>query len=135
MNNLFIIIVIVVSFLIGISFAIKRRSLLNKYWLRRCAGREWLKQFPDVRKEDIREFLEAFVDGFAFSSKKRLKFSPDDKVMDIYRSSNPEGGVDALELETFAENLNNKYKFDLSQITNQDITLGEIFKMIIKEKS
>jgi len=80
--------------------------------------------------------LEVFVDGFAFSSKKRLKFNPDDKVMDVYRALSPSPGwPDTLELETFADNLLKKCKIDLSEIIAEDITLGEIFRITRKSGS
>jgi hypothetical protein len=109
---------------------VKRRRRMARYWMRTCTGFEWRRQFRDVPKTEIREFLEQFVDGFAFSSKKRLRFSPADKVMDVYRALYPPGTmVDALELETFAGNLRKKYGIDLAKLWRPDITLGELFAM------
>ncbi len=123
-------IIILLFLAIAIPFEIKRRRRLNKYWSRSCTGRDWKKRFPNVPKKDIRDFLEAFIDGLAFSSKKRLKFNPDDPVMDIYRSLYPTTGwSDALELETFSVNLKKRYGFGLEQVTDHDITLGTIFEM------
>lgn len=120
--------------IVMLPYFLKSRKLLQKYWLRSCTGRDWRRRFPDIPKEDIRDFLEVFVDGFAFSSKKRLKFNPDDKVMDVYRALYPTPGWgDALELETFAINLEKKYGFDLAKAFDQDITLGRIFEMTRKE--
>lgn len=135
MNKLIIIgIIVVISLAIGIPFEVKRRRRLNTYWSRPCTGRDWKRRFPGVPKEEIRDFLEVFVDGFAFSSKKRLKFNPDDKVMDVYRALYPTPGwPDALELETFARNIERKYGFDLAKAFDQDITLGGIFEMIRKK--
>ncbi len=135
MNKLLIIgIIILICIVISIPLEIKRRRRLNRYWLRACTGRDWKRRFPEVSKQDIRDFLEVFVDGFAFSSKKRLKFNPDDKVLDIYRALYPTPGWgDALELETFAINLKKKYGFDLKKVTDQDITLGKIFEMARKK--
>jgi len=87
--------------------------------------------FPNESKDTIREFLEAFVDGFAFKRNERLKFRPNDKVMDVYRALYPtDFGGDSLELETFSANLEDKFNFDLSLVTNNEVTLGELFKMI-----
>ncbi len=60
------------------------RKRLQKYWVRSCTRPEWKKRFPDSSKEQIRAFLAVFVDEFGFSRRKRLKFSPNDKVMDVY---------------------------------------------------
>ena len=83
----------------------------------------------------FRTFLECFVDGFAFDSKKRLKFEPDDKVMDIYSTIYPPKQflpVDALELETFAMNIEGEYKIKFNDVWQEDVTLGEIFSKLRK---
>ena len=109
----------------------KRR--LQRYWDRVCTGAKWRRRFPNSPKEEIRRFLEAFIDGFACKSNQRLKFAPDDKVMDVYRALYPSTGwPDALELETFAKNLKQSYGFDLSQVHDETTTLGQIFEMIKK---
>jgi len=93
-------------------------------------GREWLNKFPDSSKKSIREFLTLFVDAFLFDAKKKLKFKPDDRIMDIYYASYPEKGwADALELEYFAKSLRSKYGIDLYTVKNNAVTLGEIFEM------
>lgn len=107
----------------------KRR--LQRYWDRTCTGANWHSRFPDSPKDEIRKFLQTFVDGFAFKDQQRLKFAPDDKVMDVYRALYPsEGWLDSLEIETFSENLKKEYDFDLATVTNPDITLGQLFEMI-----
>lgn len=109
------------------------RKQMRKYWSRWCTGAEWRKRFPDAPKQAIREFIQQFTDGFALSKKTRLKFSPDDKVMDIYRARNPiKNWPDCLELEYFARNLERKYGVDLLKVWRQDIYLGEIFAMTRK---
>jgi len=123
-------IIILLFLAIAIPFEIRRRRRLNQYWSRSCTGRDWKKRFPNVPKKDIRDFLETFVDGFAFSSNKRLKFNPDDSVMDIYRALYPTSGwPDALELETFSINLRKRYGFELERVTDHNITLGKIFEL------
>jgi hypothetical protein len=107
------------------------RHRLKRYWMRKCMGREWRRQFPKDPKEDIRQFLDAFVDSFDFRRNDRLKFTPDDKVMDVYRARYPlKGWPDALELETFSLNLKREYTFDLAKVSNPDVTLGQLFEMI-----
>jgi len=121
---------LLVGWLISLPFERKRKQRLQRYWSRNCTGSQWRTQFPEVPKETIREFLDAFVDGFAFSSKRRLKFNPDDKVMDIYQAIYPPGStMDMMELETFAMNLEEKYGFDLSKVDYDEITLGSLFEM------
>jgi len=111
-------------------FEKERRERLEKYWTRSCTGTEWRRRFPNASKDLIRDFLESFVDGFAFSSKKRLKFSPDDKIMDVYSSLYPaEGWPDALELETFSIHLEQDYHLNLTNILTDDLTLGQLFLM------
>jgi len=124
-------ILLAIALLIGIPLSIARRKRLQKYWSRSCAGREWRQRFPNVPRQDIRAFLEVFVDAFGFRSRHRLKFSPTDKVMDVYRTVYPPGSaVDEMELERFALMLEDEYGVDLFGVSKlEEITLGEVFKM------
>ncbi|NOU35437.1 MAG: hypothetical protein HOO88_01480 [Kiritimatiellaceae bacterium] len=107
----------------------KRR--LQRYWDRTCTGANWHSRFPDAPKDELRKFLQTFVDGFAFKDQQRLKFAPDDKVMDVYRALYPsEGWLDSLEIETFSKNLKKVYNFDLATVIDPDVTLGQLFAMI-----
>ncbi len=130
------IILLAIVFAIAIAYSLysllKSRGLLKKYWVRSCTGKEWKRQFPNVSNRDIRNFLEAFTMAFLFSSKRNLKFKPDDKVMDIYHALYPVNGADACELEAFAMNLEKNYAIDLYKVPIQNITLGELFEMTRK---
>lgn len=133
-SELQIITLIVVAVGAGIVASLGIKKRLDHYWSRGCSGAEWRRQFPQATKESIREFLECFVEGFAFDNKKRLKFTPNDKIMEVYRALYPtEGWPDALELETFAINLEKKYRFDLASVFTEELTLGQIFKMATSE--
>ena len=132
MQNIILIVVAVIIGAVVLIAAIpveresKRR--LQRYWDRTCTGAEWHSRFPNAPKDEIRRFLQAFVDGFAFKDQQRLKFTPDDKVMDVYRALYPsKEWPDALELETFSKNLKKVYDFDLATVTDPDITLGQLF--------
>lgn len=133
----FIAIVIVVSAFVAIPIELKSRRLLQRFWSRPCTGREWKKRFPDASKESIREFLEEFVDAFAFGSKNRLKFSPDDKIMDVYKSLYPSSWcADALEHLFLCEGLERRYGLDYTAIvTDENATLGQLFSMTRKAKN
>ena len=127
---LIVIVILLVIFLLALPFERKRKRLLNAYWIRSCTGKEWINKFPHCSKESIREFLTIFVDAFLFDAKKRLKFKPDDRIMDVYYASYPEKGwADALELEYFAKSMKTRYGVDLYTVKNNDVTLGEIFEM------
>jgi len=115
-----------------IPFDKERRKRLDRYWRRSCTGSEWQRAFPNVSKDLIRDFLESFTNGFAFRNKRRLKFSPDDKIMDIYKALYPSNdwiGGDALELETFSMILEEDYKINLTVVLTDDLTLGQLFEM------
>ncbi len=63
--------------------------LPKKYRNRPCTGKSWKKLFPTTSKQEIRSFLMFFTNSFAFSEKNKLKFEPDDKLIDIYRELYP----------------------------------------------
>jgi propanediol dehydratase small subunit len=96
---------------------------------RSCAGRDWRRAFPGAPAEEIREFLKLFVDGFALRREHYLAFRPADRVMDVYRAINPPNWTpaDSMELETFAQLLEQRYRLSLESIWRDDITLGEVF--------
>jgi hypothetical protein len=101
---------------------------IREYWQRSCMGRAWKRTFPQASKHEIRQFLYMFVDAFAFPKRRALQFAPTDRVLTIYRALYPlKGFPDALELETFALRLEERYALDLRKIWREELTLGEIF--------
>jgi len=105
------------------------------YYFRRCEGRTWLRQFPGVPKEEIRRFLSIFVDAFGFRQKDRLKFSPDDRIMDVYNAiSRPMPSVDNMELEEFFCRIEDTYGMETAGVCNTHLTLGELLKAAIGGK-
>jgi propanediol dehydratase small subunit len=135
MQNIILIVaaVIIGAVIIIAAIPVERESKrrLQRYWDRHCTGADWLNRFPNSPKDEIRRFLQAFAEGFAFKDQQRLKFAPDDKVMDVYRALYPsEGWLDSLEIETFSKNLQKEYNFDLAKVTDPDVTLGQLFEMI-----
>jgi hypothetical protein len=117
-----------VIFVLVLPIQLRIRRNMRRYWDRACTGFQWRRRFPDAPKSDIRSFLELFVDAFAFRHSRRLCFSPDDKVMEVYRTLYPDRFMaDALELETLASLLRKKYGIDAATFWREDITLGEVF--------
>jgi propanediol dehydratase small subunit len=103
-------------------------SLPKRYQSRKCEGAQWRRAFPQAAKEDIREFLLLFAAAFAFKDSEKLKFSPDDRIWEIYRDLYPNRWVaDALELETLNDALNAKHGIALGEIWSEKLTLGEVF--------
>ena len=106
----------------------RRRAFLQGFWNRACSGIRWKRRFPECPGAQIREFLSIFVDAFAFQQKRRLCFSPDDKVMEIYRGLYPDRhDPDCMELETLVARLRKRYGVDAASFWREDITLGELF--------
>lgn len=106
-------------------------SLPKRYQSRKCEGAQWRKAFPQAPKDDIREFLLLFASAFAFRDSEKLKFSPNDRVSEIYRDLYPNRWVaDALELETFTDDLNAKHGLMLGEIWSEKLTLGEVFACV-----
>jgi propanediol dehydratase small subunit len=101
---------------------------IKEYWQRSCMGRAWKRTFPNASKGEIREFLYTFVDAFAFPRTRALQFAPTDRVLSVYRAVYPlKGFPDALELETFATQLDQHYSLSLREIWREELTLGEVF--------
>lgn len=104
--------------------------LPKPYNIRTCQGKGWRNAFPSSSKQDIREFLSVFVDAFAFSQKERLKLNPEDQILQIYRAIYSRRWTpDALELETFAKDIEAKYGFSLESVWHETVTLGELFQI------
>jgi propanediol dehydratase small subunit len=104
---------------------------IQEYWRRSCMGRAWMQTFPQASKDEIRQFLCMFVDAFAFPQRRALQFAPTDRVLAIYRGLYPlKGWPDALEFETLALRLEERYALDLRKLWRDDLTLGEIFSRI-----
>lgn len=110
--------------------------LPGAYRARACQGRDWRRAFPTAPKTQIREFLALFVQAFAFADKEKLKLSPDDKILSIYRTLYPSRWTpDALEVETLAKDISTKYGVSLASVWNEDLTLGQLFAKVKEESA
>jgi propanediol dehydratase small subunit len=106
----------------------QRRQALVRYWTRACMGIRWRRRFPEAPKPEIREFLDIFTDAFGFSRARRCYFSPDDRVLEVYRALYPDRFMaDYMELETLESRLRQRYGIDMQGFWREDITLGEVF--------
>lgn len=102
-----------------------------KYRNRKCMGKKWKESFPNTPSKEIRSFLILFTDAFAFSNKNKLKFEPDDKILEIYRELYPHKWMaDSLEVETLADDLGKEYSINFNEIWHDELSLGEIFSKI-----
>ena len=132
---LLFIVILGVLVLINIRSELKSRRLLQRFWSRSCTGQQWKRCFPNASKDSIRDFLGLFVDAFLFSSDKRFKFGPDDKIMEVYKSLYPYSwSADAMELGIFGMNIEDKYGIDIKRKFTPDITLGQIFDLTRNHK-
>ena len=124
-------VILAIAALISLPTWIRSRRAMRKFWDRACMGIRWRRRFPDSPKTEIREFLSAFVHAFGFRQSRRCCFSPDDKVMDVYRTLYPPGSLaDSMELESLARQLEKQYGVDVTGSWREDITLGELFAQI-----
>jgi hypothetical protein len=123
--------IVILGIVIFLASAFYVDGLPKKYRLRKCMGKHWKSEFPNSSKKEIREFLILFTDAFAFSNNDKLNFSPDDKIYDIYSELYPSKfGVDSLELETLAIDIENQYSLCFNELWSEDLTLGELFSRI-----
>jgi propanediol dehydratase small subunit len=103
------------------------------YRERHCAGNKWQDEFPAADKREVRRFLSVFAGAFGFRDRDKLKFRPDDRLLDIYNQIYPLKGLpDALELETLSGSLRKQYGIDLENLWSRELTLGELFKIAVK---
>lgn len=127
-STILLIVAIVVTFVCATFVGGK---LPAPFGARSCQGKDWRHSFPDASKEEIQKFLSMFTDCFAFDDKYKLKFNPNDQLLDIYRALYPhKWQADALEFETLAEVLESEYEVNLSNIWRDALTLGQLFSSI-----
>ena len=95
---------------------------------RPCQGRAWKQRFPDTGKDQIRSFLGVFATSFDLHPSQRLNFAPDDRVMDVYTARYlHRSGVDAMELEILAREVQRRYGVNILVFWPDRLTLGELF--------
>jgi propanediol dehydratase small subunit len=98
---------------------------------RACQARDWRRAFPRAPKARIRTFLQVFVDAFAFDASEKLKFSPEDRILDVYRAVYPSRWTpDSLEVETLACELEKRFGLRLESLWSDQLTLGDVFTAI-----
>ena len=121
----FILLLVIVALLLQIPLYRAVRPLYQ----RECAGVRWRRRYRNASAQEIRDFLQLFVDSFGFPRKHRLRFRPEDKVMDLYRALNPPNWSigDNMELESLIDDFRARYHIDLVPLWREDITLGEVF--------
>jgi len=67
----------------------------------------------------------------AFDASEKLKFSPEDRILDVYRAVYPpRHAPDSLELETFACELEKRFGLRLASLWSDQLTPGEVFTAI-----
>lgn len=72
-----------------------------------------------------------FTSAFAFNDTEKLKLSPEDQLLSIYRALYPhKWQADALEFETLAQDIQSKYGVNFSAIWYETLTLGQLFTCV-----
>jgi hypothetical protein len=83
----------------GIVCAFLLPRLAPNFGTRGCQGREWKHRFPGTSKHEIRAFIKLLSDFLGITKTDRLKFGPNDTVLDVYRAvSYGKLGADDLQL-------------------------------------
>jgi len=122
------IVLIIVVILVVVAWGAYTGDIPKKYRVRKFTGKNWKVKFPNSSKVDIRKFLLIFTDAFAFSDRQKLKFEPDDRVIDIYKALYPrEWMADSLEVETLADSIEAEYGVEFKGLWSEDLTLGSLF--------
>jgi len=120
---------LICALIVFVIWAIKVGGRLPKAFRQRsCQGAAWREAFLGANKDEIRGFLSLFVSAFAFNDDQKLRLTPNDKILEIYRALYPSRWMaDALEVETLAEELERQYGLSLQTIWHEQLTLGQLF--------
>lgn len=95
---------------------------------RSCQGSAWRRTFPEVPKQDVRDFLDVFVGAFAFRPSSRLNFAPDDSLLAIYKAVYPSTWApDALEIETLGCAMARRFGIQVADVWHDALSSGELF--------
>ena len=87
--------------------------------------------FSGCRKRRNQSVLRIFIDAFDLDQKKKLAFSPDDRVIDIYRTMYPKNSLmDDMECERLVIDCEEHYGIDITKHCPENATLGDIFNEI-----
>lgn len=129
-TSVVIVLLVIATVLGGVLFG---GRLPHPFNARRCQGKGWRQAFPSAPEQEIREFLSLFAAAFAFADKEKMKLHPDDRILDIYRSRYPGQLLpDALELETLALKVKDKYGFKIESVWDESLTLGQLYSRVSK---
>ena len=98
------------------------RNSQEAAWRQRCGE----------KMDDADAVLTMLCEAFEFNPDDRYKFSPDDKVTDIYGACYPPGkgcwSGDSMEIESLMMDLEKQYRIDVEE-WHSDISLGEIVEL------
>ena len=99
------------------------------YRSRPCQGRAWKQAFPEKSKHEIRDYLHTVIDSFVFRKSQILQINPNDGILALYKTIYPPSqlGIDNLELEAFALDLEKKYKINLQAVWSETLTFGQLY--------
>jgi hypothetical protein len=99
---------------------------------RRNALQRWRLEFPQSPSTEIRDFLRVFNRTLRLSRFRPCCFSPEQKVLDIWRAVHPARFMsDSSDLEILNSSLREKYGVDSRSLWTEDLTLGELFARVL----
>lgn len=123
---------IIFTLICGLAFWIFRFNgyAPERYRSRPCQGRAWKTAFPEKSKHEIRVFLLIFSNAFTFRQCQKLQINPSDCILELYKTIYPINrfGIDNLELEDFATDLEKKYRIDFNAVWNEELTFGRLYE-------
>ena len=126
-----VVLIVIVSVIITTIGNIRRSRRLRVFRERPDSLSIWQARFPAHCHADFTAFFKFFTQSFSLSSKYERVFTPDDRVMDIYRVKHPPGtAVDDLEMEALALDLKRCYRVELDLVWQNELTLGELFEFM-----
>ena len=109
-------------------------GLPHKYRERQKSEAIWRDAFGDDSRL-ANEILLVFCDAFGFAMDERYKFTPDDRIVDVYTALYPPrwSMSDSLELETLVTSLQERFRLGVSRFdSGETVSFREVVSAVKK---
>jgi len=82
----------------------------------------------------VDRILMDFCEAFLLKNRYKYRLRPNDRIMEIYRSTTGPF-VDEMQLATLSIRIDNAFGVNIAEHVNEDTTLADIVKTVLKKTS